>query len=418
MPLTHAFGFFTALLAAFPAAPVPESGRGPIVSSAPKLHLEQVIADSTSFNVNAVIIVGPTEALLWDAQYHVRDAERLADKIAATGKHLKAIVLSHPDHDHYSGTAVILKHFPGTPVYMTPTALAEFQKTGPRDFNGEKARNAANMADSVVMPVALPSNRLTVDGETVEVIPDLQGDVLLPTNSILWIPSLRAVLAADVVFNGVHPWFGASNPETRAAWQKSLQRITDLKPLVVVAGHKRTVDTPDSPACVQAMAAYLRDFDAQREASPDGPALIGAMKQKYPDWKVPILLQYSAMTAYRSARPNNQGSASNTASSSSGKWDPIGVYDFTFTMPQRQAAGRIVITGSSAKYEGTIAPVMAPEPVPFESVSAGEGKMQMAFTIPGQGAGSVEVSAVTPDSLVGKFTSSMGVADAVLKKVR
>jgi len=34
----------------------------------------------------------------------------------------------------------------------------------------------------------LPATILTVDGETVEVIKDLQGDVLKPTNSFLWFP--------------------------------------------------------------------------------------------------------------------------------------------------------------------------------------------------------------------------------------
>src|SRR5262249_36963253 len=78
----------------------------------PKLHLEEVGSDSTSFDVVATLIVGPTEALLWDAQYHLPDAKRLADQIAASGKHLKAIIISHPDHDHFSGAAAIVERFP------------------------------------------------------------------------------------------------------------------------------------------------------------------------------------------------------------------------------------------------------------------------------------------------------------------
>src|SRR3954462_7793756 len=85
---------------------------------APKLHLEEIGADSTSFNVVATLIVGPTEIIAWDAQYHIADAKQLADRIAASGKKLKAIVISHPDHDHYSGAAVLVERFPGTPVYM------------------------------------------------------------------------------------------------------------------------------------------------------------------------------------------------------------------------------------------------------------------------------------------------------------
>src|SRR5512147_675126 len=94
-------------------------GGSALVSPAPcapeRLKLEEVGSDSTAFDVVATMIVGPTELVVWDAQYHRSDANRLADRIAATGKKLTAIVLSHPDHDHYMGVASLLARFPGTP---------------------------------------------------------------------------------------------------------------------------------------------------------------------------------------------------------------------------------------------------------------------------------------------------------------
>src|SRR5947209_5214176 len=203
-------------------------GLGPAPRSATKLQLREFGSDSTAFDVVATAIVGPTEILLWDAQYHVADATRLADVVAATGKHLKAVVISHPDHDHYMGAAKIIERFPGTPVYMTAAALEEFHKTASGAFQGERMRHPAVVPDSLVTPQALPSVHLTVDGEVVDVVPDLSGDVLAPTNSFLWIPSLRAVLAGDIVFNGVHPWLGSSDEASRAAWLTSLDRIASL----------------------------------------------------------------------------------------------------------------------------------------------------------------------------------------------
>src|SRR5689334_16401274 len=152
-----------------------ESARAP----APKLHLEEVGSDSTSFDVIATMIVGPTEVLVWDAQYHAAEARRLADRVAATGKHLKAVVISHPDHDHYSGAAAIVERFPGTPVYMTAKALAHFDTTK-QYFQREKTRRPGVMTDSLVTPQLLPSTHLTVDGEELTVIPDLTGDVVIP----------------------------------------------------------------------------------------------------------------------------------------------------------------------------------------------------------------------------------------------
>lgn len=270
-------------------------------AAASKLHLEEVGADSTAFDVVATMIVGPTEVLLFDAQYHLADAQRLADRIAATHKHLKAIFLSHPDHDHFAGAAVIVERFPGTPVYMTPTALAEYKKTAARDFNGEKARRPAMLADSIVTPVPLPSNTLTVDGEQLLIIPDLQGDVLVPTNSIMFIPSLNTVLAGDVVFNNVHPWLGASNEASRTAWRAAIKQIMDRHPASVVAGHKKDVSAPDSPAALEFMDHYLADFESLKKTSTNGQQLAAAMLAKYPDAAVSILIQFSSQAAFRPA---------------------------------------------------------------------------------------------------------------------
>jgi glyoxylase-like metal-dependent hydrolase (beta-lactamase superfamily II) len=271
---------------------------------AAKLTLEHVGSDSTAFDVIATIVMGPKEALLWDAQYHLADARRLADRIAASGRKLKAIVLSHPDHDHFMGAAVIVERFPGTPVYMTAKALEEYRKSAPQAFRGEKSRAPQMLPDSIVTPQPLPSMQLTVDGEKVEVIPDVTGDVGTGTNSMLWIPSLRTVLASDVVFNDVHPWLGASDEKTRVAWHASIKRIADLKPQFVVAGHKKDVAAPDSPAVLTVMDRYLTDFDSLRKTTGGPQALYQAMIQRYPDHAVSNLLRFAAMGAF--ARQGDQ----------------------------------------------------------------------------------------------------------------
>jgi len=287
-------------VAGLASAPLHAPTIRPSRSPAATLHIEEVGSDSLSFDVVSTLIVGPTEALLWDAQYHVADARRLADRIAATGKHLKAIIISHPDHDHYSGAAVIVERFPGTPVYMTEKALAVYDTTATRYFQGEKSRRPAMMADSLVKPQPLPSTHLTVDGETVDVVPDLTGDVIDPTNSFLWIPSLRAVLAGDIAFNGVHPWLGSSDERSRRAWRAALQQIAALHPTRVVAGHKKNVDDADSPEVLTFMDNYLRDFDALRSTAMNATELRTAMLAKYPDLAVGGLLAYSAQVAFKS----------------------------------------------------------------------------------------------------------------------
>jgi hypothetical protein len=152
--------------------------------------------------------------------------------------------------------------------------------------------------DSLVTPTPLPSTTMTVDGQRIEIHPDEQGDVLRPTNSFIWIPSLHAVIAGDIVFNHVHAFLAASDAQSRQRWHQSIAHIAALHPTTVIAGHK-SPDATDSPDVLQAMDQYLTDFDAARASSADAKAMVATMEEKYGSWTVPLLLRYSAQVSYK-----------------------------------------------------------------------------------------------------------------------
>lgn len=270
----------------------------PVEAHAP-LRLIQFTSDSSAYNVGSTLILGPSEALLVDAMFHWSDAKRVADSIAVIGTHLKAIFITHGDEDHYMGAMAFVERFPGTPVYMTAAAIEENRHLMAPFLTHPRANWPPGSPDSLVTPQPLPSTSLTVDGEQVEIIPNEQGDVLRPSNSFVWIPSLHAVLTDDIVFNKVHPWLAASDVGSRQRWHKSIARIAALNPQVVIASHKKTQETPDTPDVLRAMDQYLTDFDAARVASANPNAMIEAMVQKYPDYADRVLLTYSAQAAYK-----------------------------------------------------------------------------------------------------------------------
>ncbi|MFI5312201.1 MAG: MBL fold metallo-hydrolase, partial [Gemmatimonadales bacterium] len=251
-----------------------------------------------AFNVVSTLVYGPTELLLVDAQFRMSDGKRVADKIAATGRRLTAIFITHPDEDHSLGAQAILARFPGTPVYMTAAAVEDFARSSPAFLKMARGYLKDDAPDSIVQPRPIPSNHFKVDGEDVEVVPDLQGDVIARTNSFLYIPSMSAVIAGDIVFSGVHPYLAHSTEATRAEWQNSLGRIEAFHPRYVVPGHKRSIEQPDTRESLTFMSKYLRDFDAARLTAANPEALIGAMRTKYPDLGMPLLLVMSSRSAF------------------------------------------------------------------------------------------------------------------------
>jgi len=253
----------------------------------------------SAFYVVSSLIVGPSELILWDAQNTVSDGRRLADEIAATGKHLKAIVFSHADHDHFMGAMEVLSRFPGTPVYMTRSGLADYQGRAPGVLARAQERGGEEVPDSIVTPRLLPEGGVDVDGYAIEVLEALGGDVRGGKSTALWIPSLRTVLAGDLVFEGIHPWLGDVDIQAREEWRSSLRRLAGLDPVAVVPGHKRHLNTPDSPDQIAFMLQYLDDYDTLMREAPSPEELTEAMVQRYPDLELPELMAYGARRLFK-----------------------------------------------------------------------------------------------------------------------
>jgi glyoxylase-like metal-dependent hydrolase (beta-lactamase superfamily II) len=271
--------------------------------STDSLTIDVYTADSTGFGVTSTIIAGPTELILVDAQFLQSDAQRLADRIAATGKHLKAIIVTHAHPDHYFGLATLRKRFRSVPIYMSPAALEEFKRTVSEKIATWSAIYGPEIPTDVPTPLPLPSRRFTVDGHAVEVVSNLQGDANTPTNSYVWVPSLSAQVEGDLVYDQVHVWLAESDSTTRAAWRETLRRLGAQKPKTAVAGHKRSADLPNSPDAVAFTARYIADFETARATAQNAEELIAAMKQKYPDLGLELILTYAARAAFPAPAP-------------------------------------------------------------------------------------------------------------------
>jgi len=262
------------------------------------LQLDVYTSGPEGFSVTSTLISGPTEAILVDGQFRNSDAEKLAEKVVSSGRKLKAIIVTHAHPDHYFGTAVLRKRFPGVPVYMSAAALDEFKQTVDAKIKQWGAVYKDEVSSEVPAPERLPGTKFTVDGESVEVVPDLQGDAKGPTNGYVWVPSAGAEVAGDIVFQEAHVWLAESTPKTRKAWLASLRKLEARHPKTVVAGHKKSAESPDGTDAIQFTAGYIRAFEAAKASSHSADELIAKLKQKYPDLGLEPALTFAAKAAF------------------------------------------------------------------------------------------------------------------------
>ncbi|KAB2927716.1 MAG: MBL fold metallo-hydrolase [Dechloromonas sp.] len=259
--------------------------------AAQPLQIQVYNAPAGSFHVNSVLVSGAREALVIDAGFTRADALRIAANVLDSGKQLKAIYVSQADPDYYFGVEVLKGLFPQAEVLASPAVLERIRARLPGKIAFWGPKMGANAPQQPILPQALPGNRLTVDGETLE-IRGLDGS--LAHRPYVWIPALRAIVGNIGVFGNLHVWTADTQQrEERQAWLAQLDEMAALGPALVVPGHMQP-GTPLDAGGIAHTRDYLRRFDSEAATSSSAAELIGRMQAAYPQAGLGIALDIGA----------------------------------------------------------------------------------------------------------------------------
>ena len=265
-------------------------------SDEPSLKLEVYTSNDYGYATTSTIVYGAADAVLIDPQFLASDARKVAEMIRASGKNLTTVYTTHAHPDHFLGVAVIKQEFPNARYVALPEVAKRIVTAWPARRNFWFPTYGDELpSEEPILPEALSSPQLTLEGETMEITGEVMGDG--PGNSFVWIPSLRAVVAGDVVFYERH----LGVPADPAPWFQTLDRIDALEPEILVAGHK-SPNTPDDPRATQWMREYIADFNAFKADSASAPQLKEKMLAKYPTVAMPGRLDQAVEAAFAPAK--------------------------------------------------------------------------------------------------------------------
>ena len=104
--------------------------------------------------VDSVVVVGEESILLVDAQFTAPNAARLADVIAATGRRLETIFVSHFHPDHHLGLTVLMERFPEARPVAHASVQPMIAGAAQAMLDGVKGNMPpGSFGDTAVMPV-------------------------------------------------------------------------------------------------------------------------------------------------------------------------------------------------------------------------------------------------------------------------
>lgn len=255
------------------------------------LSIQRFTASEAGAWSNSYLVGNGSEALLLDVPMLRSDAGKLAEMIAGSGKTLTTVMISHAHPDHFMGLDVIADRFPGARIVSTANVVADIQADGPWMCSMLQGKLGSEGPARLVIPEILQRPKLHLADVTFDIVEFGEGES--KHIACVYIPSSKALLSADMVYNHAHLYLQERHLES---W---LARLSELE--TYAAGRVETIHPGHGEAAGLELIAqsrtYLHDFgDALRTGNAQAAAQY--MLDRYPSYHVKQFLTAFSIPAY------------------------------------------------------------------------------------------------------------------------
>jgi glyoxylase-like metal-dependent hydrolase (beta-lactamase superfamily II) len=249
---------------------------------------------------SSTLIHGERDAVLVDTLLTTEQSKTLLDWVVASGKNLTAIYITHGHGDHFFGLAPLLDHFPRAKAVATPEVVKAMREhlTPAWIDNFWRRLFPGDIPDRLLVAEPLEGNGLELEGRKLVAVNAGRTDTAHST--CLHVPSIGLIVAGDAVYNGIHPYLGETDTQSRLEWISTLDKLEALNPKTVIAGHK-VPENDDDPRIIAETRQYLRDFNRLNAVTTTARELYDAMLEIYPDRVNPGSLWGAANAAKKAA---------------------------------------------------------------------------------------------------------------------
>ena len=243
----------------------------------------------------STLIYGTEDAVLTDPGMTEDQAGVLGDWVAAKGRNVTDIFITHAHGDHFFAAGLLAERF-GARVVATAGTIALMQgSVATRPQLWDKLYPGL-IPPSPVTAVPVPGDRFTLEGHDLVMVDVGHGDA--DDNSVLHVPDLALVVAGDVIYNGVHMYLAQSAAAGLGPWRDAIGQVEALGPRYIVTGHKNSGLDDDAKRTIDLTREYLEDAEELLRAEDDALGYFNAKINRYPDYLGRMILWVTARALY------------------------------------------------------------------------------------------------------------------------
>jgi glyoxylase-like metal-dependent hydrolase (beta-lactamase superfamily II) len=228
----------------------------------------------------STLIYGDRDAVLTDPAMTVDQARALGDWVAAHGRNLTDIFVTHGHGDHWFAAGLLAERF-GARIVAAEGTIAQMRgNVAARPLLWDKVYDG--IPPSPVTAVTVPDNRFTLEGHDLVIVE--VGHTDSADTTVLHVPDLDLVIAGDVIYNGVHMYLGQSAVVGGfGTWRDAIDIVEALKPRHIVAGHQNHELDDDAARQIADTREYLDDAEELLRTETTAEDFFNAKIERYPD---------------------------------------------------------------------------------------------------------------------------------------
>jgi glyoxylase-like metal-dependent hydrolase (beta-lactamase superfamily II) len=244
----------------------------------------------------STLVYGDRDAVLTDPGMTADQARVLADWVAARGRNLTDIFVTHGHGDHWFAAGLLAKRFGARVVASAGTIAQMHASVATRPLLWDKVY-AGLIPPSPVTAVTVSGNRFTLEGHELVIVE--VGDTDSADTTVLHVPDLGLVVAGDVIYNGVHMYLGQSVVTGGLGhWRDAIDTAERLQPRHIVAGHQNKELDDDAGRTIAQTRLYLDDAEELLRTENTAAGFFNAKVARYPDYLGRMVLWVTAVAIY------------------------------------------------------------------------------------------------------------------------
>ncbi len=244
--------------------------------------------------VASTLIYGREDAVLTDPGFTTDQARALGDWVAAKGRNVTDIFITHGHGDHWFAAGLLAERFGARVVASAGSIVQMHVSIAARPALWDTVY--PGIPPAPVTAATVPGNRFTLEGHDLVIVEVGHADT--DDNSVLHVPDLGLVVAGDVIYNGVHMYLGQSAVGGSGPWRDAIGKVESLGARHIVCGHQNERLDDGAKRTIEQTRQYLDDADELLRTENTAVGYFNAKIERYPDHLARTVLWAGASAIY------------------------------------------------------------------------------------------------------------------------